>query len=129
MYFKRSCRFNEPVVSLSPALTESLDFTTISASSGISILTEEVAPNDYNKVDTAIKFHVAEDGKVTLTGTYSTGEVVQKTDGTIVLKDTKKEIKPEDADDTYTEDAKTVEEINNMREQSKALSKENRSRK
>ena len=52
------------------------------------ILTEIAAPEGYDRVETEIKFNVAEDGKVTLTGTYSTGEVEIK-DGKIILKDTK----------------------------------------
>ncbi|MBR6403012.1 MAG: hypothetical protein IKS48_06465, partial [Eubacterium sp.] len=53
------------------------------------ILTEKVAPEGYDLVTTEIKFNVSKDGKVTLTGQYSDGEIEVTTDGKLILKDKK----------------------------------------
>ncbi|MBR6402909.1 MAG: carboxypeptidase regulatory-like domain-containing protein, partial [Eubacterium sp.] len=50
------------------------------------------APEGYEKVETEIKFTVAEDGKITVTGV--TSDVCEYKDGKLILKDKKKQEEP-----------------------------------
>ena len=56
------------------------------------ILKEESAPEGYEKVDTEIKFSVAADGTITVTGV--TSDVCEYVNGKLVLKDKKKTANP-----------------------------------
>lgn len=58
------------------------------------ILRETSAPLSYEKVKADIKFNVSENGKKTLIGPYSTEDLKVADDGTIILKNKKKQEEP-----------------------------------
>ena len=58
------------------------------------ILRETSAPPSYEKVKADIKFNVSEDGKITLIGQFSTEDIKVADDGTLILKNKKKQEEP-----------------------------------
>ena len=56
------------------------------------IIKEDSSPDGYNKVETKIKFNVSNDGKITLMGQYSTSDIEVANDGTLILKNQKKNV-------------------------------------
>ena len=58
------------------------------------ILRETSAPPSYEKVKADIKFNVSEDGKKTLIGQFSTEDLEVADDGTLILKNKKKQEEP-----------------------------------
>ena len=56
------------------------------------IIKEVSSPDGYNKVETEIKINVSNDGKITLMGPYSTSDIDVADDGTLILKNQKKNV-------------------------------------
>ena len=81
---------NTPVDSWTSSKDETHEIPNVAP--GKYILKENSAPDGYEKVDPAIKFTVAEDGEITVTGV--TSNICEYKDGKLILKNKKKQEEP-----------------------------------